>query len=343
MRPPRRCAALLLGPLLGALLLGCRTADPEGAVDRFRFAFEGRDYEILGVDGSDRGYNALVRREGDRLVLSAADTDQDGRLDTLLAGALSLPAADRIYADGIRQALAAGLYRERPADPAAEAPPAVLVFTRTAGWRHASIPDGVRALRELGDAHGFRVDTTESPRAFTDAGLAPYAAVVFLNTTLDVLDAPSEAAFERFVRDGGGFVGVHAAADTEYDWPFYGRLVGAYFASHPAVQPGAVDVVDRAHPSTRDLPARWERTDEWYAYRAAPEGVRVLAVLDGATVEGSPSRPIAWCHERLGGRAWYTGMGHTAASYTEPAFRAHLAGGVRWAAGLAPGDCSADG
>ena len=328
--------AFLLLATATCLALGCRTAGPEPTQGRFQFAFEGHDYEILGVTTPPESRsNVLLRRDEGQVVLHAGDMDQDGRLDTLMTGSLALAEADRIYAAGIRQAQASGRYRERLLAR-------VLVFTKTAGWRHASIPDGIAAIRELGGAGGFVVDTTESADVFTDAGLAPYAAVVFLNTTEDVLDADSEAAFERYVRGGGGYVGVHAASDTEYEWPFYGDLVGAYFESHPAVQTAAVDVVDREHASTRHLPARWERADEWYTFRAAPQGVHVLATLDETTYEGGTMgrHPIAWCHERLGGRAWYTGMGHTAESYADPAFRAHLAGGIRYAAGLAPGDCS---
>ena len=337
---PNPAACLAAAALLAG---GCRTAAPEPTPGPFRFALEGRDYEVVSVaDPPGGGRNVLLRRDGGRVVLRAVDADQDGRLDTLLVGRLTLEEADRIYADGLRQAEARGQFRERPAEREAERP-RVLVFTRTAGYRHASIADGAAALRQLGAARGFSVDTTGSAGRFTDAGLAPYAAVVFLNTSGDVLGADAEAAFERYVRAGGGYVGVHAASDTEYEWPFYEALVGAYFASHPAVQPAAVDVVDRAHASTRDLPARWERTDEWYTFRAAPEHVRVLATLDERTYEGGTvgSHPVAWCHERLGGRAWYTAMGHTAESYAEPLFRAHLAGGVLWAAGLAPGDCAA--
>ena len=339
MTNPALCLAAV------ALLAGgCRTARPEPVHGLFRFAFEGRDYEVVSVtEPADGGYNVLLRRDGERVVLRAADADQDGRLDTLLRGDITLAEADRVYADGIRQAKAHGLFRERPVEGAADAA-RVLVFTRTAGYRHGSIPHGVAALRQLGAEHGFGVDTTESAGPFTDAGLAPYAAVVFLNTTGDVLDAPAEAAFERYVRAGGGYAGVHAASDTEPAWPFYSVLVGAYFDSHPEVQPAVLDVVDRAHPSTRELPARWARTDEWYTFRAPPRAVRVLATLDESSYEGGTMgrHPIAWCHERLGGRAWYTGMGHTAESYAEPLFRAHLAGGVLWAAGLAPGGCAAD-
>ena len=161
--------------------------------------------------------------------------------------------------------------------------------------------------------------------------------MVWLSTTGDVLDGAQQAAFRRYIRRGGGFAGVHAAADTEYRWGWYGRLLGARFDRHPAVQPATIRVVDRRHPSTRGLPRRWTRTDEWYDYRAQPRrGVRVLALLDESTYSGGSMgarHPIAWCRRFQGGRSWYTGGGHTAASYAEPRFRAHLLGGIRWAAG----------
>jgi uncharacterized protein len=219
----------------------------------------------------------------------------------------------------------------RPADFA------VLVFSKTTGFRHDSIPDGIAALQELGAQHGFRVDATEDATRFTDAVLAPYQVVVFLNTTGDVLNSEQEAAFERFIRSGKGFVGVHSASDTEFDWAWYGGLVGAYFANHPAIQPAALDVVRGDHPATADLPARWERIDEWYNFRAPPaEGVEVLITIDETTYSGGTmgtGHPISWYHAYDGGRAFYTAMGHTRESYAEPLFRAHLAGAVRWAAG----------
>lgn len=220
-----------------------------------------------------------------------------------------------------------------------------LVFSKTAGFRHASIPDGLAALRALGDTHGFTVDATEDAAVFTDAGLAPYQVVVFLSTTGDVLDAAQQAAFERYIRAGGGFVGIHAAADTEYAWSFYGALVGAYFRSHPAIQQATVKVADGVHPSTAHLPKRWARTDEWYDYRANPRGtVHVLATLDEATYSGGTmghDHPIAWCQVYEGGRSWYTAGGHTSESFQEPLFRTHLLGGLRYAAGVVPGDCGA--
>ncbi|MEM6782948.1 MAG: ThuA domain-containing protein [Bacteroidota bacterium] len=233
------------------------------------------------------------------------------------------------------------------AQDAGEAPPSdgaevfrVLVFSKTEGYRHASIADGIAALRDLGTAHGFAVDATEDASAFRDTTLATYAVVVFLSTTGEVLDAAAEAALQGFVQGGGGFVGIHAASDTEYDWPWYGALLGAYFDSHPEEQTATVVVPDTAHPSTADLPERWERFDEWYNFQAPPEGVRVLARLDASTYDGGTmgdDHPIAWCHEFDGGRAWYTAGGHTAESYAEPLFRAHLLGGIRWAAGRAGG------
>jgi type 1 glutamine amidotransferase len=225
-----------------------------------------------------------------------------------------------------------------PRPAAADASFAVLIFSRTLGYRHDSIPAGVAALRELGQAGGFSVDATENPAVFSDAGLAPYRAVVFLSTTGDVLDAAQQAAFERYIRAGGGFVGVHAASDTEYDWPWYGGLLGAYFASHPAVQTATLHVGEADHPSTKGLPASWLRRDEWYNFRQQPAGVRVLLRVDEASYSGGKmgaSHPISWYHEYDGGRAWYTALGHTSSGFADPPFRAHLLGGIRWAAGAA--------
>ncbi|MFC7339839.1 ThuA domain-containing protein [Saccharopolyspora griseoalba] len=228
-----------------------------------------------------------------------------------------------------------------PAWAAAEpGEPAVLVFSETAGFRHESIEDGIAAIEELGEEHDFRVEATEDSSRFDDAELARFDAVVWLSTTGDVLDAGQEAAFERYVRAGGGYVGVHAAADTEYDWPFYGELVGAHFDSHPRIQPAEIRVEDRHHDSTAHLPPRWERTDEWYNYRTSPRpDVHVLAALDEHTYDPGDGamgdHPIAWCHAVDAGRAFYTGGGHTAESFTDPDFLRHLLGGIRTGLGHA--------
>lgn len=214
----------------------------------------------------------------------------------------------------------------------------VLVFSRTAGYRHTSIESGVAALEGLAQQHEFSLTATENASVFSESGLAPYDVVLFLSTTGDVLDAGQQLAFESFIRSGRGYVGVHAASDTEYDWPWYGGLVGAYFRDHPDVQSASILVEDSDHPATAHLPASWTRRDEWYAFRENPrERVEVLLCLDESTYDhavGSmgEDHPIAWYHEYDGGRAFYTGLGHTEESYQEPAFLEHLWGAIRWAA-----------
>ncbi|WP_229377671.1 ThuA domain-containing protein [Streptomyces sp. VRA16 Mangrove soil] len=225
----------------------------------------------------------------------------------------------------------------------AEARDRVLVFSKTAGFRHDSIPDGIAALKELGASSRLTVDTTEDATAFTPDNLARYKAVVFLSTTGDVLDDTQQKAFEAYMADGGGYLGVHAAADTEYDWNYYGGLVGAWFQGHPAIQPATVRVEDRHNPATAHLPAAWPRTDEWYNYRSNPrDQVHVLATLDETTYTGGTmngDHPIAWCQTYGGGRAFYTGGGHTKESYADEAFRKHLLGGLKYVTGQVSANC----
>jgi len=222
-----------------------------------------------------------------------------------------------------------------------------LVFSKTAGFRHSSIPTAVAAIEQMGVDNGFQVDATEDASAFTEANLAQYDVVVWVSTTGDVLDADQQAAFEGYIEAGGGYAGVHAASDTEYDWQWYGGLVGAYFAGHPAPQDATVVVEDPAHPSTEQLPALWDRFDEWYSFQDNPRGdVHVLASLDESGYDAGGNamgedHPIAWCQDYDGGRAWYTGGGHTDASFAEPAFLDHVLGGIQTAAGVVPADCTA--
>lgn len=221
-------------------------------------------------------------------------------------------------------------------DPAVAAPARVLVFTRTTGWRHDSIPTAVATLRALAAEAGMQVDHSEDPRLFADDTLRRYRAVVFASTTGDVLDDAQQAAFERYLRAGGGYLGVHAAADTEYDWPWYGALVGAWFLGHP---PGLQRSRVRFEGDHAGLAEGWRITDELYDYRRNPRGqVQVLATVDERDYAGGrmgADHPIAWCHGHDGGRAWYTGLGHDAAVYADPVFRAHLLRGLRHAAGQA--------
>ncbi|GAA0244564.1 ThuA domain-containing protein [Rhodanobacter caeni] len=212
----------------------------------------------------------------------------------------------------------------------------ILVFTRTAGYRHESIPTGVQALRKLAQAEGVAVTDSDDPALFDDANLSRFDAVVFLSTTGDVLDDTQQAAFERYVAKGGGYMGVHAAADTEYDWPWYGRLVGAWFRSHPK---GLQTTLVRFEGDATPLPREWQTTDELYNYRSNPRAnVNVIAIVDESRYQGGTmgaDHPIAWCSNRLGGRAWYTGLGHTDAQYADPVFRAHLLRGLRYVTGRA--------
>ncbi|WP_114784552.1 ThuA domain-containing protein [Botryobacter ruber] len=214
--------------------------------------------------------------------------------------------------------------------------PVILVFSKTSGYHHDAIATGVDALLKLGRENGFLVDTTTNAAYFQEDSLGRYAAVVFLNTTGDVLDQYQEADFERYIQAGGGYVGIHAAADTEHNWEWYGSLVGAYFENHPKVQEAAMHNRDKQHPATAHLPEVWRKTDEWYNYKNLNREVQVLLTLDETSYEGGKNgehHPIAWYHNFDGGRAFYTGLGHTEAAYQDKDFLQHLLGGIRYAMG----------
>ncbi|HEX8357684.1 MAG TPA: ThuA domain-containing protein, partial [Segetibacter sp.] len=212
--------------------------------------------------------------------------------------------------------------------------PKVLVFSKTMGWHHSSIPNGIAAIQKLGQENNFDVDTTINAAYFSDDSLKNYSAVIFLSTTEDVLNSNQQVAFERYIQSGGGFVGVHAAADTEYDWGWYGRLVGAYFSSHPAQQEAVVNIVDANNNATKHLPKQWKRKDEWYNYKKISPDIKVLAALDEKSYTGGTNgsnHPIAWYHDFDGGRAFYTGLGHTEESFVDPLYLKHLLAGIQYA------------
>jgi cytochrome c len=239
--------------------------------------------------------------------------------------------------------VALGVPREIVAAPS---PVRLLIFSKTSGPRHDSIAAGIDAIERLGATNGFAVDATEDAGSFVASKLAGYDVVVFLSTTGDVLTPDQQGAFEEFIRDGGGYVGIHAASGTEYDWPWYGGLVGAYFLGHPAPQDATLLVEDHAHESTAHLGDTWNRFDEWYDFRDDPrDRVHVLLSVDPASVPASQTvgdHPIAWCHDYDGGRAWYTALGHTNESWAEPAFLQHVLGGIQSVAGIAAADCPVD-
>jgi cytochrome c len=215
-------------------------------------------------------------------------------------------------------------------------PPTLLVFTKTAGYRHASIDTAVNAIKKLGSQNNFVVETTSNTTLFTETGLKKYAAIVFLHTTGNILNTEQEAEFERYIQAGGGFVGIHAAADAEYDWHWYGQLVGGYFNGHPAQQKATLHITDSSHGSTKHLPAEWTRFDEWYNFQQLDSSIHALMTIDETSYQGGTNgdhHPIAWWHDFDGGRAFYTALGHTEASYADPMFLQHLLGGILYAIG----------
>lgn len=208
------------------------------------------------------------------------------------------------------------------------------MFSKTKGYRHESIEVGKIAMIDLGKKNGFDVDTTENAAFFNEDSLKRYQAVIFLSTTMDVLDVPQQDDFKRFIEAGGGYVGIHAAADTEYEWPWYGKLVGAYFKSHPKTQEATIKKVKDFGKAT--TPATWTRTDEWYNYKKISPDINVILNLDETSYEGGQngsSHPIAWYHEFEGGRSFYTGLGHTKESYSDSLFLDHLLQGIVYAIG----------
>ncbi|RYD95128.1 MAG: Crp/Fnr family transcriptional regulator, partial [Sphingobacteriales bacterium] len=216
------------------------------------------------------------------------------------------------------------------------AKPKVLVFTKTVGFHHSSIVAGINAVKKLGIENNFDVDTTTNAGWFNEETLKKYAAVIFLNTTGDVLNNYQEVAFERYIQAGGGYVGIHAASDTEYNWGWYGRMVGGYFNGHPVPQEAVLNIVNNDHPSTKHLPKQWKRTDEWYNYKKLNPNVKVLITLDEKSYKGGTNgdkHPIAWYHDYDGGRAFFTGLGHTDESYTDPLYLQHILGGIQYAIG----------
>lgn len=215
----------------------------------------------------------------------------------------------------------------------------VLVFSKTTVFRHESIAKGIEAIRKLGEQHHFIVDTTENAAQFNEENLRRYKAVIFLSTTGDVLNKEQQNDFERFVQAGGGYVGIHAAADTEYDWPWYGSLAGAWFESHPMdpnVQTGTLFTVDKNHDASDSLPERFERKDEFYSFKKINPDIHVLVKIDEKTYKGGTNgddHPMAWYHEFDGGRAFYTALGHTNETFSDPLFLSHLAGGINYVLG----------
>ncbi|MCK0156929.1 ThuA domain-containing protein [Cellulophaga sp. F20128] len=212
----------------------------------------------------------------------------------------------------------------------------VLVFSKTEGFRHGAIEAGIASLKKMGKEKNFTVVATEDAAFFTKDVLETYAAVIFLNTTGDILNDAQQVAFENYIKTGGGFVGVHAATDTEYDWPWYNKLVGAYFLNHPKQQEATLTIVDKKHRSTKMLGDTWQKFDEWYNFKDINPDINVLIEIDESSYEGGKNgahHPMSWYHNYDGGRAFYTGMGHTDETFGNPKFLEHLYEGIKYAMG----------
>lgn len=212
----------------------------------------------------------------------------------------------------------------------------ILVFSKTADFRHGSIEPGIEALKKLGAENNFKVVATEDASYIVEDSLKNYNAVVFLNTTGDILNAQQQADFERYIQAGGGFVGIHAATDTEYDWPWYNKLVGAYFKNHPRIQSATLNVIDKKHSTTQMLDSTWNKEDEWYNFRNINDAINVLIEIDEKSYEGGENgnhHPISWYHDYDGGRSFYTAMGHTNETFTNDTFLSHLLAGINYAIG----------
>ncbi len=209
----------------------------------------------------------------------------------------------------------------------------VLVFSKTTGYRHGSIEDGKAMFLKLAEEKGFKVDTTEEASVFTEERLKDYNLVVFLSTTGDPLNGEQQQELERFMKAGGNWMGIHAAADTEYSWPWYNELCGAYFLSHPEHQDATIHVLEPSHQSVAHLGEEWTRFDEWYNYKKIKDGITPILRVDETTYEGGENgdfHPVAWYREFEGGRTFYTGVGHTPESYTDPKFVQHVWGGMEY-------------
>ncbi len=215
--------------------------------------------------------------------------------------------------------------------------PRVLVFTKTADFVHSVIPKAAAAIQKLGTENEFDIDTTSSGNYFNDDSLAKYSAVIFLNTTGNVLDHRQEIAFERYIQAGGGFVGIHSAADTEYDWGWYGRLVGAYFESHPQPQSARFTIRDKSIAATSFFTDTvWQVMDELYNFKKISPEIKVLLTVDESSYEGGKNgavHPMSWYHAYDGGRAFYTALGHLDEIYTDATYLKHLLGGIQYAIG----------
>ncbi|WP_337041395.1 ThuA domain-containing protein [Emticicia sp. 17c] len=220
----------------------------------------------------------------------------------------------------------------------------VLLFSKTDGFHHESINEGVTAIKGLAERHFFSVDWQENASIFNEKALANYDVVLFLNTTGNILTPEQQTAFEKFIQSGKGYVGIHSASDTEYDWEWYTKMVGMMFKIHPTIQTAYLKVEDKNFPGMERFPAKLLWTDEWYEFGPAKsKDLHFLVSIDEKSYnpnvkwgdnegKGMGFHPISWYHNYDGGRAFYTAMGHVPQTFSDQTFLDHIYGGIYWAA-----------
>lgn len=235
--------------------------------------------------------------------------------------------------------------------------PAILVFSKTNGFRHKdAIPAANAAIASLAERNGWSLFFTENGAAFNREDLSRFRATIWNNTSGDVLDDRQKEAFRGYIENGGGFVGIHGAGgDFSYAWQWYVEtLIGAQFTGHtmmPQFPMATIYVENRGDPATSALPREWVRSDEWYSFRKSPRtnGATVLATLDETTyrprmvvknIRMGADHPVVWKHCVGKGRAFYSALGHAASAYREPNYVAILEGAIAWAAGLEGRGCT---
>jgi type 1 glutamine amidotransferase len=222
-----------------------------------------------------------------------------------------------------------------------------LLFTKTQGFHHSSILEGVAGLQALSKQHNFTLTWHEDAGIFTPEKLKQYQVIIFLNTTGDLLNKAQQKAMEAFIQSGKGFVGIHSAAATEYDWEWYGKLLGRRFIIHPRIQTAKLLIENQQFIGMETLPKHFTWTDEYYEFGKETSGkLNYLLTVDEQTYEPyaiwkdkglegkgmGQFHPIAWYQNFDGGRSFYTSLGHLGAAYTDPMFMAHVYGGIFWAA-----------
>jgi len=224
----------------------------------------------------------------------------------------------------------------RHEDPEQETELNVLIFSKTGAFRHESIEPGGAAMKSYFEDYNITSTQTEDPTVFNSSSFASYDVIIFFQTTGNILDSIQQESLKKFIQSGKGFVGIHAASDAEYDWPWFAGLVGVQFADHPVIQQATFVKVDTAQFTTKHLPDRWTRTDECYNFKQLPSNVTVVLTVDESTYQGGThgaNHPISWYHDYDGGRSFYTAMGHTVENYQDTLFLEHIMRGVEWASG----------